>query len=67
MIVNPTDDSLVAAGDALSITVAAEASAGLKEVIIKLDDVTVQTLSFDQSDVVAHTLRRLNLPGRCRH
>ncbi|MFN8440654.1 MAG: LamG-like jellyroll fold domain-containing protein [Caldilineaceae bacterium] len=62
LIVNPTQGSFVAAASALSATVAAEAGAGLKEVTIKLDNATVQTLSFAQSPSVTRTLLTVNVP-----
>src|SRR5690606_4001193 len=61
VIVAPTAGSFVAANNALSVTVAAEAGAALKEVTIKLDDNVVQTLSFAQSDAVTRTLRTVNV------
>jgi len=62
VIVNPTVDSFVAANNAVSVTVAAEAGALLKTVAIKLDNVTVQTLTFSQAEAVTRTVRTLNLP-----
>jgi hypothetical protein len=62
VIVNPTHNSFVAAGSVLSVTVAAEAGAGLKEVTIKLDNATVQTLSFAQSPAITRTVRTINVP-----
>ncbi|MFN8440638.1 MAG: LamG-like jellyroll fold domain-containing protein [Caldilineaceae bacterium] len=62
VIINPTNNSFVAAGSALSVTVAAEAGAGLKEVTIKLDNGVVQTLSFAQSPAITRTLRTVNVP-----
>jgi hypothetical protein len=67
VIVNPTSGSFVAAGNgsttsAISVTVAAEAGAGLKEVTIKLDNATVQTLNFAQSPAITRTLRTINVP-----
>ena len=67
VIVNPTHRSFVAAGNgsttsAISVTVAAEAGAGLKDVTIKLDNATVQTLSFAQSPAITRTVRTINVP-----
>lgn len=62
VIINPTKNSFVAAGNAMSVTVAAEAGAGLKDVTIKLDNATVQTLSFAQSPAITRTLRTVNVP-----
>ncbi|MEZ4862420.1 MAG: LamG-like jellyroll fold domain-containing protein [Caldilineaceae bacterium] len=62
VIVNPTNGSFVAAGNAISVTVAAEAGTGLKDVTIKLDNAVVQTLSFAQSPVITRTLRTVNVP-----
>ena len=62
VIVNPTNGSFVAAGNAISVTVAAEAGAGLKDVTIKLDNATVQTLNFAQSPAITRTLRTVNVP-----
>jgi hypothetical protein len=62
VIVNPTKNSFVAAGNAISVTVAAEAGAGLKEVTIKLDNATVQTLSFAQSPAITRTVQTINVP-----
>jgi hypothetical protein len=62
VIVNPTNGSFVAAGNAISVTVAAEAGAGLKDVTIKLDNAVVQTLSFAQSPAITRTLRTVNVP-----
>jgi len=62
VIVNPTADSFVAANQAVSVTVAAEAGATLREVTIQLDNGAVQTLSFSQAEAVTRTVRTLNLP-----
>ena len=62
VIVNPTNNIFVAAGNAISVTVAAEAGAGLKEVTIKLDNAVVQTLSFAQSPAITRTVRTVNVP-----
>jgi len=62
VIVNPTDGSFVAANQAVSVTVAAEAGATLREVTIRLDNGAVQTLSFSQAEAVTRTVRTLNLP-----
>ncbi len=62
VIVNPTEGSFMAANNVVAVTVAAEAAALLKEVAIKLDNVTVQTLSFSQGEAVTRTVRTLNLP-----
>ncbi len=62
VIVNPTAGSFVAANNAVGVTVAAEAGALLKEVVIKLDNATVQTLSFTQAEAVTRIVRTLNLP-----
>ncbi len=62
VIINPTTGSFVAAGNAISVTVAAEAGAGLKEVILKLDNAVVQTLSFAQSPAITRMLRTVNVP-----
>ena len=62
VIVNPTNGSFVAAGNAISVTIAAEAGAGLKEVVIKLDNATVQTLNFAQSPTITRTVRTINVP-----
>jgi hypothetical protein len=62
VIVNPTKNSFVAASNAISVTVAAEAGVGLKEVTIKLDNATVQTLSFAQSPAITRTVQTINVP-----
>ena len=62
VIVVPTGGSFVAAANALSVTVAAEAGAALKEVTIRLDNNVVQTLSFAQSDAVTRILRTIQVP-----
>jgi hypothetical protein len=62
VIVAPSAGSFVAANNAVSVTVAAEAGATLKEVTIRLDNNVVQTLSFAQSNAVTRTLRTLNVP-----
>ena len=69
VIVTPGDGSVVAADDLLNMTVAAGASASLKAVTIRLDDMVVQTLSFAESEAVTITQRTVNLyrRGRCTH
>jgi len=62
MIVNPTTDSFVAASTVMSVTVAAEAGAGLKDVTISLDNTIVQTLSFAQAENVTRVLRTVSMP-----
>ena len=62
VVINPTNNSFVAAGNALSVTVAAEAGAGLQNVTLKLDNATVQTLSFSQSPLITRTVRTINVP-----
>ena len=61
VIAVPTNDSIVAASDTLSVSVVAEASASLKTVEIRLDNALVQTLSFSQSAAVTRTLRTIGL------
>ncbi len=63
IVVAPTKDSFVAANGALNVTVAAEAGALLKEVIISLDNNVVQTLTFAQNENVTQTLRTVSLTG----
>jgi len=62
VIVNPTTDSFVAASTVMSVTVAAEAGAGLKDVTISLDNTVVQTLSFAQAENVTRVLRTVSMP-----
>lgn len=61
VIVTPGDGSVVAAGQALSMTVAAEAAASLKTVTVRLDGVIVHTLDFAQSEAVTMTQRTLTV------
>jgi hypothetical protein len=61
-IVAPTAGSFVAANHTVSVTVAAEAGALLKEVTIKLDNTVVQTLSFTQAEAITRTLRTIGVP-----
>jgi hypothetical protein len=63
VVVAPTKGSFVAATGSLSVTVAAEAGATLKQVTISLDNNVVQTLNFAQTDAVTHTLRTVSING----
>ena len=63
VVVSPTKGSFVAATNALSVTVAAEAGAFLRQVAISLDNTVVQTLNFAQTDAVTRTLRTVNISG----
>lgn len=63
LVVAPAMGSYVAADGNLAVTIAAEASAVLKEVTILLDSTVVQTLSFAQSENVIRTLRTVSLSG----
>jgi hypothetical protein len=62
VIVAPAAGSFVAATDAVAVTVSAEASASLKEVVISLDGAVVQTLSFAQDEAVTDVQRTLQIP-----
>jgi hypothetical protein len=61
VIVAPTEGDFVAAGNAMSVTVAAEAGALLKTVTIRLDGAVVQTLDFGQSEAVTRTQRTVGI------
>jgi hypothetical protein len=61
VIIAPTAGSFVVANNTVSVTVAAEAGALLKEVTIKLDNTVVQTLSFTQAEAVNRTLRTVGV------
>lgn len=63
VVVAPTAGSYVAVDGDLPVTLAAEASAGLQAVTLKLDNTVVQTLSFAQSENVTRTLRTVSLSG----
>jgi Ca2+-binding RTX toxin-like protein len=63
VVVAPTRDSFVASDGALSVTVAAEAGALLKQVTISLDNADIQTIDFAQSDAVTRTLRTVSISG----
>lgn len=62
LVVAPTAGAIVAAGATVSVTVAAEAAALLKEVIIRVDGVVAQTLSFAQSDALTQAQRTVGVP-----
>ena len=61
LVVAPTAGAIVAAGNLVSITVAAEAAALLKEVVIRVDGVVVQTVSFAESDAVTQVQRTVSV------
>lgn len=63
VIVEPTNESALASGSELVVTIAAEASNGLKEVQVQLDDMVVGTLSFDQAANLRTVLRTVTLPA----
>lgn len=63
VIVAPTNDSALASGSDLVVTIAAEAANGLKEVQILLDDAIVGQLSFDQAANLHTVLRTVTLPA----
>ncbi|MBK8048893.1 MAG: hypothetical protein IPK16_18285 [Anaerolineales bacterium] len=57
VIVTPTEGGYVAAGDTLSVTVAAEGSTALKTIAINLDGNLVQTLDFTQEEALTQVQR----------
>ncbi len=61
VVVNPTSNSFVAAGNTLTVTLAAEAGALLKTVTLSLDNQVVQTLNFAQTDNVTRILRTVGV------
>jgi len=61
VIVAPSAGSFMAANETISVTIAAEAAAALKEVTISLDGAKVQTLSFAQGDAVTSTQRTVGI------
>lgn len=63
LVVAPTKGSFVAGSNALSVTVAAEAGALLKQVTISMDNRVVATLDFAQTAAVTRTLRTVNVTG----
>lgn len=63
VLVEPTNESALASGSELVVTLAAEASNGIKEVQVLLDDVVVGTLSFDQAANLRTVLRTVTLPA----
>ena len=63
LVVAPAMGAYVAADGNLAVTIAAEASALLKEVTILLDNTVVQTLSFAQSENATRVLRTVSLSG----
>ncbi len=63
VMVAPTNDSALASGSELVVTIAAEATNGLKEVQILLDDAVVGQLSFDQAANLHTVLRTVTLPA----
>jgi hypothetical protein len=61
VIVAPANDEIVAGGDTISVTVAAEAASLLKTITVRLDGEIVQTLSFDQLNAPATVQRTIAL------
>ena len=62
VIIAPAYNSFVAATNGLSVTVAAESAAALKEVTIELDFAVVQTLTFAQNEGVTNIQRTVTIP-----
>ncbi|MBX3010129.1 MAG: hypothetical protein KF832_01435 [Caldilineaceae bacterium] len=62
VIIAPTDGSFVAAGDVVSVTVAAQANAMLKEVTIQFDGNPIHTLRFAQADATTNLQRTVTIP-----
>ncbi|HAJ37360.1 MAG TPA: hypothetical protein DCL15_16950, partial [Chloroflexi bacterium] len=61
LVIAPTDGAIVAAGNTISVTVAAEAAARLKEVVIRVDGVAAQTIGFAESDAVTQAQRTVGV------
>jgi len=61
VIVAPAEGAYVAGSSAVSVTVAAEATAPLKTVAISLDGALVQTLEFAQGDAITQTQRTVSV------
>jgi hypothetical protein len=61
VVVSPSPNDVVAGGNTISVTVAAEASALLKTVTIRLDGNVVQTLDFAQADALTSVQRTVGV------
>jgi hypothetical protein len=61
VVVDPTAGRFVAGTTQFNATVAAEAGAGLREVILSLDGVDVVALAFTQAEAITRTMRTLSL------
>ncbi len=59
VIVAPANDEVVAGGETISVTVAAEAANRIKTIAIRLDGALAQTLNFDQPGAPAAVQRTI--------
>ena len=62
VILAPANRSIIAGTDAVSVTVAAQSAAPLQSVAIKLDGVTINTITFAQADTITNMQRSINVP-----
>ena len=63
VVLSPANERVVTATGALTVELAAESAQPLKQIVLKLDGTTVQTISFEQAEEITQIDRQVSLPG----